>query len=537
MRRHQVSFSRKRIPPGWGKVVAIAGAIVIAVSVLALSTIGAQGQAIGGPGLEANRVELTVPPTVNLGDSFQVVARVQPQSGPLPITYTVRSMGQTKTGTTGYVFSEWLTALSTGQQPITGTATQGTTVFTDTETTMVIGPQGVVIEAPPTALLDQEVSISTHIVGWAGTTPVTTTWTISDHSPIVHVGGPTDNVSVSWNTTGTKRVAVRACVLGYCFNTATDVDVQPPVPAVLTISWTSDRYYVPQEAWGTNITATLNGPVPTDREVWVVINGDLTFDHPYRITQTVTSWPVFFDITQLPPTCNRSRPYYLTSATGATIADPSTASVFLPNDDGTYGCVLFLPIIVTAPPPTPTPTPTDTPVPPTSTPVPTATATRVPGPSYEVRVNCGGAAYTDHQGKVWAADQAYTLGGWGYVDGYLGSTTSAIGNTEDDPLYKKSRFWISLGGPGYRFTTPNGRYEVTLKFAELDQTRAGQRVFDVQLEGTTVLSGFDIYNIAGRYQAVDRPFEVNVTDGVLNLDFVKVKGYQMVSAIQVRTAP
>jgi outer membrane protein assembly factor BamB len=46
------------------------------------------------------------------------------------------------------------------------------------------------------------------------------------------------------------------------------------------------------------------------------------------------------------------------------------------------------------------------------------------------------------------------------------------------------------GGPPRRFT-------VKLVFAETDELKAGQRVFDVQVQGKTVLKGFDIVNEAG----------------------------------------
>ena len=72
-------------------------------------------------------------------------------------------------------------------------------------------------------------------------------------------------------------------------------------------------------------------------------------------------------------------------------------------------------------------------------------------------------AFTDGAGRVWDADRAYgTTGPWGYTAGKAVSSTTAVANTTDDPLYQKYR---ELAGE-YRFQVPNGSYQVTLKFAE-----------------------------------------------------------------------
>ena len=50
-------------------------------------------------------------------------------------------------------------------------------------------------------------------------------------------------------------------------------------------------------------------------------------------------------------------------------------------------------------------------------------------------------------------------------------------------------------------------YTVRLYFAELEDTRAGSRVFDIKLQGKTVLAGFDLPKEAGGpHRAVIREF-------------------------------
>ncbi|MDZ7261651.1 MAG: malectin domain-containing carbohydrate-binding protein, partial [candidate division KSB1 bacterium] len=152
-----------------------------------------------------------------------------------------------------------------------------------------------------------------------------------------------------------------------------------------------------------------------------------------------------------------------------------------------------------------------------------------------VRVNAGGPAYTDTQGKLWSADQPYTSGSWGYVGGAVAATTDPIANTTDDPLYQKYRY--SETSFSYQFDVPNGFYEVTLLFVEPYWTSANKRVFDVSIEGTVVLNDWDIYAQVGHDYATTRSFTVRVSDGQLNINFTPVKSFPLVSAIGISLVP
>jgi len=183
------------------------------------------------------------------------------------------------------------------------------------------------------------------------------------------------------------------------------------------------------------------------------------------------------------------------------------------------------------PPASPVPTFTATPTV-TATPsqTATATATAIPAPAYLVRVNAGGGRYVDGAGQVWQADQAYVAGGWGYVGGQTYQVSRAIAGTADAPLYQSERYNLT----GYRFTVPNGRYQVTLKLAELYYSCSGCRVFDVRLEGQTVFAGVDTFRLAGgRDTAVDLTTTVDVTDGVLTIDFIAGVGTAKINALAV----
>ncbi len=137
-----------------------------------------------------------------------------------------------------------------------------------------------------------------------------------------------------------------------------------------------------------------------------------------------------------------------------------------------------------------------------------------------IRVNCGGTAYRDHEGNVWSDDQPYSPGSWGWENGgYALFYGIPISGTVDDPLYQAERNALQW----YRFTVPNGKYVVTLKFAELYYDGVGERIFHVNIEGSRVLSNFDMVAEAGFAAAIDKVFDVEVSDGRLDIEFITIE--------------
>ena len=150
-------------------------------------------------------------------------------------------------------------------------------------------------------------------------------------------------------------------------------------------------------------------------------------------------------------------------------------------------------------------------------------------PLTEVRINSGGLAYTGTDG-TYESDQ-YASGGNTY------SSTASIANTPDPELYQTERF----GDFTYAIPMANGTYNVTLKFAEIFWTGTGERVFNVDINGTRVLSNFDIVAQAGSAnRAIDKTFPATVSNGMLSIAFNTVVDQAKVSAIKVipyRTEP
>ncbi|MEM6632636.1 MAG: malectin domain-containing carbohydrate-binding protein [Bacteroidota bacterium] len=159
------------------------------------------------------------------------------------------------------------------------------------------------------------------------------------------------------------------------------------------------------------------------------------------------------------------------------------------------------------------------------------------GPTEEIRINAGGADYTDGNGDLWSADQFF-VNGSAFPAG--GPSGNPIANTTDDFLYQTERFNANLQ---YEIpVTGTGPYEVNLLFAELffgapgngSDGGDGDRVFDVIIEGNTVLSSYDIHAEVGALAAVIKSFSnVNVADGILNISFPASVNNGKISAIEV----
>ncbi len=159
----------------------------------------------------------------------------------------------------------------------------------------------------------------------------------------------------------------------------------------------------------------------------------------------------------------------------------------------------------------------------------TTTLTVNPPPSFTpVRINSGGPAYTDSLGQLWKADTGFT-GGTPY------SVTNTITNTADPTLYKTSRYGPSFS---YAITAPVGTYSVTFKFAEPVWSSAGKRLFNVAINGSAVLSKFDIFAAAGgEFKAIDKTFTVT-SSGKITITFTQGSaGNPLVNAIQVVASP
>ncbi|MCL4177328.1 MAG: hypothetical protein KJ072_06240 [Verrucomicrobia bacterium] len=140
------------------------------------------------------------------------------------------------------------------------------------------------------------------------------------------------------------------------------------------------------------------------------------------------------------------------------------------------------------------------------------------------------------------AQAAWDQSGWATADagevesggaGAIGGKTAqfgdrAIADTEEDPLYQSVRY----GMTGYRLALPRGAYRVTLKFCEPHYQETGKRVFDVRVQGQTMVEGLDIFARVGQDRALDLSVErVEVNTGSLEFEFVARTEFPSLAAI------
>jgi hypothetical protein len=149
------------------------------------------------------------------------------------------------------------------------------------------------------------------------------------------------------------------------------------------------------------------------------------------------------------------------------------------------------------------------------------------------RINAGGSAYTG-SGVTWAADNSFS-------GGSTLTSTHAITGTSDPTLYQAERVGISTSTT-WRYTLwmPPGIYNLNLYFAELTKTGTGQRVFNVTVGSTTVLSNFDIFAAAGgQYAAVEKSFPgiAVTTPAAMRISSSVVTDYPAIAALESIPAP
>jgi beta-galactosidase len=189
-----------------------------------------------------------------------------------------------------------------------------------------------------------------------------------------------------------------------------------------------------------------------------------------------------------------------------------------------------------------------------------AVLTDINMPFKEINVSLGDSRYyADNKlQQVWLPEKAYTPGSWGYVGGHVfsmkGSTLQKAGTnknilgTEYDPIYATQRVALN----DFKLDVPDGKYEVTLLFAELlsnkerqalaydlnnniQKDEAASRDFDIFINDQKVAEGLGNDN----YLEPERAFSVRYTIEVFNgkgidVSFKPVKGETILNGIQVK---
>ena len=154
------------------------------------------------------------------------------------------------------------------------------------------------------------------------------------------------------------------------------------------------------------------------------------------------------------------------------------------------------------------------------------TAPVTPPVSTSVSINAGGSA-----SGSFAADGSFSGGSTYKTTAAI--DTSGVSNASPQSVYQTERFG------NFTYTIANlvagQQYSLSLDFAELYWSAAGQRLFNVNVNGSTWLSSFDIYAAAGaKNKAVRRTLTVTAdTTGTIKIAFTGVKDNAKVSGISL----
>ncbi|GAA3513018.1 hypothetical protein GCM10022393_28550 [Aquimarina addita] len=153
------------------------------------------------------------------------------------------------------------------------------------------------------------------------------------------------------------------------------------------------------------------------------------------------------------------------------------------------------------------------------------------------RINCGGNNVTE-SGITYVSDQ-YFIGGR-EVSNEIGETISDA----DIDIYTTERSSLNGANNAFAYEIPvtNGSYTIKLHFAEIYFTGQqgkgadgpGKRIFDVILEGDTILDEYDINDDVGSMTAVVKIFEdILISDETINIDFSSTINNPKISGIEI----
>ncbi len=163
------------------------------------------------------------------------------------------------------------------------------------------------------------------------------------------------------------------------------------------------------------------------------------------------------------------------------------------------------------------------------------------GPSL-LRINSGGPEVV-LDGATFLADQYFDAQG---TVAYTNPLVTEIAGTEEDALFLTERITAdgtNIKGPfSYNIPVSSGTYSVKLYFAEIYwgvdnpesfEGSVGKRIFNISLEGSPIFTGYDLVKEVGPATASFRMYDIEVTDGELNITFEATVNKPKISAIEV----
>lgn len=170
-----------------------------------------------------------------------------------------------------------------------------------------------------------------------------------------------------------------------------------------------------------------------------------------------------------------------------------------------------------------------------------------------LRINAGGGILTGEDGSPnWLANNVTGPEQTGLfsVSGGRNATNSFsaaqrhqsipdyISDTQYMQIFNKERYGTEASME-YRIPLPDGDYLVNLYMGNgFEGTSAiSKRIFDIQIEGQTVASSFDLIEAFGHLVGGMKQYEVTVVDGELNISYLKQKENPLLNGIEIIGKP
>ncbi|MEM9382398.1 MAG: kelch repeat-containing protein [Planctomycetota bacterium] len=147
-------------------------------------------------------------------------------------------------------------------------------------------------------------------------------------------------------------------------------------------------------------------------------------------------------------------------------------------------------------------------------------------------INCGGPEVVAASGTCcWCGDIGYLNG---IPRAY--NPNEPVQGTDDDAVFHDQRLgWFpDVDRVDYRITLGDGFFRVGVLFAERNVAMPGNRVMDVTIEGTRVVEDLDLVGDLGFRVATERTFDIEVSDGALDIGVRALPGQRAaVAALRI----
>jgi N-acetylneuraminic acid mutarotase len=149
-------------------------------------------------------------------------------------------------------------------------------------------------------------------------------------------------------------------------------------------------------------------------------------------------------------------------------------------------------------------------------------------------INCGGPEVVAATGNCcWCGDIGFENGSTKFFN-----PNAEVFNTDDDEVFDRMREsnFPSFQDVNYRLPMGDGFYRVKFHLAERAFSSTGQRVLDLSVEGVRVAESLDLIADPGFATALVKGFDVEVTDGVLDINIhAQANQRAIVAALEIET--